>query len=189
MSWHIRQAVRCIAAGGIIAYPTETVYGTGCDPFNGAAVLQLLELKHRRIDPGLILIASSFEQFEPLLQPLHPAARQRIVKASPVPPVTWVLPCLHDIPLWLRGKHESLAVRITSHPVAIALCRRWNGPLVSTSANLHGRRPATSPLQVRKAFNGALDYILHDTQDATNTPSEIRDGISGNILRAARGTR
>jgi L-threonylcarbamoyladenylate synthase len=145
----------------------------------------LLELKHRPIEPGLILIASCFEHFQPLLQPLGPAARQRISTVWPTP-VTWVLPCRHDVPLWLRGRHESLAVRVTTHPVAIALCRHWNGPLVSTSVNLHGGRPAISPLQVRKAFHGALDYILHGTLDGTRIPSEIRNGIDGHFVRSGR---
>ena len=182
MSWHIRQAVRCIAAGGIIAYPTETVYGMGCDPFNGAAVLHLLQLKQRPIEAGLILIASCIEHFLPLLQPLSPAARRRISTARPTP-VTWVLPCREDVPLWLRGRHKSLAVRVTTHPLAIALCRRWNGPLVSTSVNRHGGRPAINALQVHKAFNGIVDYILHDTLGSTRIPSEIRSGIDGHIVR------
>jgi L-threonylcarbamoyladenylate synthase len=183
MSWHIREAVRQIAAGGIIAYPTETVYGLGCDPFNGPAVLRLLDLKQRRIDQGVILIASEFAQLEPLLLPLSAAVRKRVTGNYPRP-VTWVLPCPADIPVWLRGVHTSLAVRITRHPIARALCVCWGGPLVSTSANLHGGRPATTPHQVRRAFCGQLDYLLHGPVGANGRPSEIRDGLSGRILRA-----
>jgi len=183
MNWHIHQAVRQIAAGGIIAYPTETVYGLGCDPFNGAAVLQLLALKQRNIDQGLILVGSHFGQLEALLLPLDPAVRERV--ASPADtPVTWVLPCLPDTPVWLRGRHSSLAVRITTHPLAAALCDAWGGPLVSTSANVHGRHPASTALAVRLAFNNRLDYILHGATGSGNRPSEIRDGLSGAILRS-----
>lgn len=183
LHWHIRQAVQFIAAGGIIAYPTETVYGLGCDPFNGDAVLRLLTLKQRTMDQGLILVASHFEQVEPLLLPLEPEVRDRV--ASPeTTPTTWVLPCLPDIPVWLRGRHSSLAVRITTHPLAAALCDAWAGPLVSTSANIHGRHPAGTPLAVRLAFNNRLDYILHGATGSGNRPSEIRDGLSGAILRS-----
>mgnify|MGYP001817980274 CR=1 FL=1 len=182
MSWHIREAVRRIAAGGIIAYPTETVYGLGCDPFNGQAVLRLLELKQRSIDQGVIIIASEFTQLEPLLLPLSEAASKRVTGSYPRP-ITWVLPCSADIPVWLRGVHTSLAIRITRHPVASALCACWGGPLVSTSANLHGRRPATSPHEVRKAFGDRLDYLLHGPVGANSRPSQIRDGITGKILR------
>jgi L-threonylcarbamoyladenylate synthase len=94
-----------------------------------------------------------------------------------------VLPCLPEIPYWLCGKHASLAIRVTDHPVAAALCERWGGPLVSSSANKHGCLPAINPLAVRKAFNGHLDYILHGTHGSTNKPSQIRDGLTGESLR------
>lgn len=181
MTWHIREASRHIATGGVIAYPTETVYGLGCDPFNGAAVLRLLDLKHRNIDQGVILIASEFVQLEPLLLPLTPAVRKRVT-ARQAKPVTWVLPCSPDIPVWLRGSHSTLAVRVTVHPYAAALCDEWSGPLVSTSANLHGHRPATSALQIRNAFGEDLDYILHG-DCGTGYASTIRDGLTGKVLR------
>jgi L-threonylcarbamoyladenylate synthase len=181
MSWHIREAVRQIAGGGVIAYPTETVYGLGCDPFNGAAVLHLLDLKHRNISHGVILIASDFGQLEPLLLPLAPATHKRVAAKQPEP-VTWVLPCTPEIPPWLRGEHTTLAVRITGHPVAAALCEHWSGPLVSTSANIHGNRPATSALGIYNIFNGSLDYIVHGDCGA-GRPSTIRDGLTGKILR------
>ncbi len=183
MSWHIREAVRRIAAGGVIAYPTETVYGLGCDPFNGQAVLRLLELKQRRIDQGVILVASDLAQLEPLLLPLGAAARKHLTGSYPHP-ITWVLPCPAEIPMWLRGVHTTLAVRITRHPIARPLCACLDGPLVSTSANLHGGHPATTPLAVRRAFGDQLDYILHGPVGADARPSEIRDGLSGRILRA-----
>jgi L-threonylcarbamoyladenylate synthase len=181
-SWHIREAVRHIAAGNIIAYPTETIYGLGCDPFNGDAVLRLLSLKQRGIEQGLILVASHFGQVESLLPAIPPTARKRVMLPGRRP-VTWVLPCLPEIPYWMRGSHDSLAIRITTHPVSAALCDRWGGPLVSTSANIHGRHPATGPLSVHKAFHDQLDYVLHDTVVTANRPSEIRDAITGVILR------
>jgi len=181
MSWHIREAVRRLGAGGVIACPTETVYGLGCDPFDGNAVLRLLAIKHRRMDQGVILIASCFSQLEPLLKPLTPAVKKRLGKRS-ASPVTWVLPCLPEIPGWLRGCRDSLAVRITSHPTAAVLCEAWGGPLVSTSANIHGGRPTISALMVRKTFNGQLDCILHGPC-GNNRASEIRDGLTGTVLR------
>ncbi len=182
MNWHIREAVRQLACGGVIAYPTETVYGLGCDPFNGNAVLRLIGLKQRNIDQGLILVASHIEQLQPLLLPLSTVSRKRITQVCKSP-VTWVLPCLPEIPFWLRGRHHSLAVRVSDHPVTIALCAYWGGPLVSSSANVHGKPPATNPLAVRKAFNGQLDYILHNPHGSTNRPSEIRNGLTGELLR------
>jgi len=182
VNWHIREAVRKLESGGVIAYPTETVYGLGCDPFNAAAVLHLLDLKQRNISHGLILIAAGLGQLEPLLLPLAPAVRRRLSRPSD-PPVTWAVPCLPDTPAWLTGRHAMLAVRITTHPLAAQLCECWGGPLVSSSANLHGKAPATSPLAVRRAFRGRLDYILHGNNHTGTMPSSVRDGLTGNILR------
>ncbi len=184
MSWHIREAVRRLEEGGIIAYPTETLYGLGCDPLNGAAVLRLINLKQRDIEQGLILVASHFEQLEPYLCAVSAATRTRVTRARKAP-VTWVLPCHGGVPVWLRGKHHSLAVRITTHPVCKALCDRWGGPLVSSSANIHNRPAALTPLAVRKAFDDRLDYILHSTQAGTNQPSQIRDALNNDILRGS----
>ena len=183
MNWKTRAAVHQLEDGGIIAYPTETVYGLGCDPFNGAAVLHLLTLKQRSIRQGLVLVASDFSQLQPLLLPLTPAIKKRVAGTGRGA-TTWVLPCRPEVPVWLRGHHTSLAVRITRHPVAAELCKAWGGPLVSTSANLHGKRPATHPLAVRKAFNNQVDGILHGAC-GSGLPSEIRDASSGKILRRA----
>jgi L-threonylcarbamoyladenylate synthase len=188
MSWHIREAVRRLAAGGVIAYPTDTVFGLGCDPFNAAAVLRLLDLKQRTIDQGVILIASDFVRLEPLLRPVSIDLRSRLMETWPGP-VSWVLPCLPDIPVWLRGRHNTLAVRVTRHPLARSLCDAWNGPLVSTSANRHGKPPATSALGVRMAFDGSLDYILHGRVSGSGRPSEIRDGLTGRVLRGMAADR
>lgn len=181
-SWHIREAVRQIAAGGVIAYPTESVYGLGCDPLNGAAVLRLLDLKQRNPEQGVILIASALHHLEPLLLPLTPASRKRLAHAGATP-VTWTLPCPEEVPFWLRGNHATLAVRLTRHPVARALCEYWDGPLVSTSANRHGGHPATTALAIRRIFAGSLDYILHGAC-GSGRPSAIRDGITGRLLRS-----
>jgi len=101
--------------------------------------------------------------------------------------VTWVLPCPPEIPVWLRGRHTGLAVRVSDHPVIAALCECWGGPLVSTSANVHGKRPARSALDIRNTFNGRLDYVLHGAC-GSGIPSTIRDGISGRILRHTEST-
>lgn len=182
MDWRIHEAIRKLDAGGIIAYPTETQYGFGCDPFNGPAVLRLLALKQRSIDDGLILIAADFSQLEPLLLQLKPDIRKRVSQAQ-AKPITWVLPCLPEIPVWLRGRFDTLAVRITRHPLATALCRQWGGALVSTSANRHGRPPLRNLLMARRRFHGQLDYLLQDSLNCNAMASEIRDGITNRILR------
>ncbi|HEY9149520.1 MAG TPA: Sua5/YciO/YrdC/YwlC family protein [Gammaproteobacteria bacterium] len=182
--WHLHQVVRVLRAGGIVAYPTEAVYGLGCDPLRGEAVQRLLALKQRPMEKGLILIASDWTQLQPFLLPLTPARQQRLFATWPGPH-TWVLPCRPEVPQWLRGRHDSLAVRITAHPIAAALCDAWGGALVSTSANRSGLPPARSPLRVRQQFGDEIDYLLPGALGGLARPTAIRDGVTGKILRDA----
>ena len=107
-------AADCIFQGGIIAYPTEAVYGLGCDPLDQQAVLRLLALKQRPIAKGLILVASQMQQIEPFIQ-VDSNTLCKIKKTWPGP-VTWVIPAQSWVPEWLTGKHQSIAVRISAHP-------------------------------------------------------------------------
>ncbi|GAB4300716.1 MAG: L-threonylcarbamoyladenylate synthase [Thiohalomonadaceae bacterium] len=183
--FQLREAVRALRHGGVIAYPTEAVYGLGCDPRNAAAVLRLLALKQRPMAKGLILVATDYAQLEPYLSPLpEPLARQ--VRASWPGPVTWLLPAPADVPVWLRGDHDSLAVRVSAHPVVRALCAAFGGPIVSTSANPAGQQPARDPLTVQRVFGGHIDCILHAPLGGLERPTEIRDGRTGRIVRAGQ---
>ncbi len=181
-AWRLRLAARAIRRGGLVAYPTEAVYGLGCDPRDPVAVLDLLALKSRPLHKGLILIAADFDQLRPFVAELG-TARMREVLGSWPGPHTWLLPARSATPEWLTGEHATLAVRVTAHPVASALCR-LAGPLVSTSANPAGRHPARDPLTVRRYFDDALDAIVTGPVDRTRGPSAIRDAASGRLLRA-----
>jgi len=182
--WPLQQAARAIGAGGIIAYPTEGVYGLGCDPANATAVLRLLRLKRRPLAKGLILIAADLEQLLPYITEPTSEQLQRIGSSWPGP-VTWLLPARPSTPTWLTGAHDTLAVRVTRHPVAAALCRACNGALISTSANRHGLRPADTALQVRRQFPTELNAIIHGAASHRGGPTEIRDGRTGAIIRPA----
>lgn len=181
-AFHLRTARRLIKAGGIVAYPTEAVYGLGCDPLNPRAVMRLLALKQRPWQKGLILVASNREQLLPYLQPIAPAVEDKLARTWPGP-VTWLLPAFPEVPYWLRGEHETLAVRITAHPEAAALCNAIGGPIVSTSANLAGHPPARSALEVRLALGEHVDYILHGPLGEQRQPTEIRDAMTGQVVR------
>ncbi|MDJ0805766.1 MAG: L-threonylcarbamoyladenylate synthase [Gammaproteobacteria bacterium] len=181
-AWALRRARHVVRQGGIIAYPTEAVYGLGCDPFDPDAVLRLLELKQRPVAKGLILIADRFQRLSPLLAPIS-NERQNVISASWPGPVTWVIPASSTAPSWLRGAHSSLAVRVTAHPVAAALCQALEMPLVSTSANLSRHPPARSALEVRIRCDNKVDYILHGDTGPQQQPTQIRDALSGRVLR------
>lgn len=180
--WQARLAARIIHGGGIVAYPTEGVFGLGCDPLHRAAVERILKLKGRSVDKGLILIAADFAQLQPYLLPLTAPVRARLEATWPGP-VTWLLPARADVPRWLRGRHDTLAVRVTAHPVAACLCQTAGYALISTSANRAGRPPARTSLGVRRSLGAGVDYILPGAVGGRAGPSEIRDGRTGRRLR------
>jgi len=178
----LREAAQVLRAGGVVAYPTEAVYGLGCDPFNESALTRLLRIKQRRWQQGLIVIAADVGQLGPFLAPVEDAIWRR-VSASWPGPNTWVLPAKEGLSPLLIGEHDSIAVRVTAHPVAAALCRAFGGPIVSTSANLSGQPPARSVFEVRWQLNEAVDCIVEGTVDRQARPSTIRDARSGRVLR------
>ena len=180
--FHVRHASAILASGGLVACPTEAVYGLHCDPLNPAAVLRLLACKRRPLAKGLILVAADADMLLPWLAPLPVAARRRMAAAWPGP-VTFVCPAAPWVPDWIRGEHDSLAVRVTDHPLLAALSRRFGGPLVSTSANPAGHRPARTPLTVRRYFDGKVDVILHGPLGGRARPTTIRDVLTGEVLR------
>jgi len=183
MDTAIAEAVAALRAGGIIAYPTEAVYGLGCDPRNRDAVARLFALKQRPPGQGVLLIAADFPQVEKFIGavPANAVARARATWPGPH---TWVFPRSAATPEWLPGEHSGIALRVTAHPLAAMLCRAFGHALVSTSANRHGVAPARSAGEVRLAFAGALAYVLDGATGGLERPTPIRDAISGEILRS-----
>jgi L-threonylcarbamoyladenylate synthase len=179
----LERAAAVLRAGGIVAYPTEACYGLGCDPRRHDAVRRLLRIKHRSWQSGLILIADDFTRLAPYLVPLGQDLRRRVFASWPGP-VTWVLPARTATSHWLRGRHDGLAVRVTAHGGAAALCRHARSALVSTSANRHGRPPALSAAAVRRELGRDVDYILPGSLGGLARPTEIRDGLTDRIVRA-----
>jgi len=177
----LEQAAALIQAGGLIAYPTEAVFGLGCDPRNSAAVTRLLKLKQRSPDKGLILISADFQQLQVYLKPLDDEVNRRIQTHWPGPH-TWLLPAAKTTPKWLTGQHNTLAVRVTAHPIAAALCQRV-GAIVSSSANPSGAVEARSAAEVRGYFKQQIDLIMDAEVGGEKQPSSIRDGLSGHTVR------
>lgn len=178
----INQAVQVIKSGGIIAYPTEAVYGLGCDPFNQKAVLKLLQLKQRPIEAGLILVASHLQQVLPLIQPKHANDLARALKTWPGH-FTWVFPKSKKVPNWVSGNHPSIAVRVSKHPVIVQLCEKLNAPLVSTSANISKHGTLTSINEIKDAFGAKIECYLDAPLGVEKTTSVITDAHTLEIIR------
>ncbi len=175
-------AARQLRSGELLAYPTEAVWGLGCDPLNAQAVSAVLELKGRSASKGMILIAADFEQIEPFLDIPSPQMRSRLMASWPGP-VTWIVPASRRVPVWLRGGRDTLAVRVTAHPVASALCRVFGGPIVSTSANPSGARPARTQLKTRCYFSTSGLNFLPGSVGGLGKPTAIFDAMTGARLR------
>lgn len=178
----IAAACQAVQQGKVIAYPTEAVFGLGCDPANLVAVQRILDLKQRPAYKGLILIAADLSQLERWLLPLEATLWQQVSATWPGA-VTWLLPVRPEVSPLIRGEHDTLAVRVTAHPVCRALCQRLGHPLISTSANLNGQEPARSVTEVVQQFDQQLGFVLDAPLGGQAQPTQIRDGRTGEIIR------
>ncbi|MDR6842071.1 Sua5/YciO/YrdC/YwlC family protein [Pseudoxanthomonas sacheonensis] len=180
----IPEAATALQTGGVIAYPTEAVWGLGCDPRDEAAVLRLLAIKQRAVDKGLILIASQYEQLRPFLDiTAVPVERLAEVLASWPGPHTWVMPAASAAPRWITGAHAGIAVRISAHPLVIELCNAYGGALVSTSANRAGQPAAMVRETLDSLVLEGVDGLVAGETGGLGAPTAIRDALTGVAIR------
>lgn len=181
----IAEATTALRNGGVIAYPTEAVWGLGCDPSNEGAVTRLLAIKQRDVAKGLILVAAHRAQLEDLLDwSALPAERLAAVEAGWPGPNTWIVPATPRVPRWITGAHSGVAVRVSAHPVVRALCENFGGPLVSTSANRAGEPPAFLRADLDPALLVQLDGVSEGETGGLAAPTAIRDALTGAMLRS-----
>lgn len=181
---NLNHVVAALRQEEVIAYPTEAVFGVGCDPDSEQAVMKLLALKQRPVEKGLILIAANYEQLAPYIDDSQLTAeqKQRIFDSWPGP-VTWVMPTKPGVPRFLTGQFDTIAVRVTDHPLVQALCLAFGKPLTSTSANLTGQEPGRTVAEVELQLGDRLAAILQGDTGGRENPSEIRDARTGQIFR------
>jgi L-threonylcarbamoyladenylate synthase len=175
-------AVEQLRAGQVIAYPTEAVYGLGCDPANESAVRKLLALKGRHESAGLVLIAGKYNQIQPWIADIDESLKDSAMQTWPGP-VTWLFPRAAGVPDYVAGHHDTIAIRITAHEPSRVLCEAFGSALISTSANHTSAKPARSAGEVEGYFDQHLAGILAGPLGGADKPSEIRDLVSGNIIR------
>lgn len=178
-------AVAALRDGQVVAYPTEAVWGLGCDPWNEQAVLQILHLKQRPVEKGVILIAADIEQVEPFLVLLTSEQKQKVIASwldETAPAMTWLVPLTDNVPKWISGEHPQVAVRVTKHVQTQALCRAFGKPIVSTSANPNAEPSAVDAAMVRQYFADRV-FIFEGATGGATQPSVIRDVETGQVLR------
>ena len=178
----LRLAARAVCSGGVIAYPTEAVYGLGCNPWNRTAVERILELKGRPADKGLIVVGASVQQLS-LLTTLDVEQIESLFPNTIEQPVSWAIPAHPQVPEWITGVHSTVVLRLIRHCVASQLCLLSDTPLVSTSANRAGEAPASTSDAVRAVFRDDIDVIVDSPIGGAKKPSIIRDWASEAVLR------
>ena len=174
----LQRAARILKQGGIVAYATEYCFGLGCDPFNRSAVLRLLHLKRRPVKKGLIVLAADTSQLAP-----YAATISASELATWPGPHTWLLPARPGVPAWITGQHDKIALRVTAHAQAAALCHAAGMAIISTSANRAGEIPARTDREVARRFGKLVDYVLRGKVGAALAPTPIRDAITGKLIR------
>ncbi len=180
----IEEAAEVVRSGGIIAYPTEAVWGLGCDPFDEGAVHRLLAIKQRPVDKGLILVAATLDPLRALLDVATlPTGRLAEVLATWPGPHTWVMPASAQAPPWITGRHPGIAVRVSAHPIVVGLCQAFGGALVSTSANLAGHPAVADREALDPALLERINALVPGRTGGLERPTPIRDALTGEALR------
>lgn len=168
----------------VICYPTEAVYGLGCDPDSETAVMALLAIKQRPLEKGLILIADNYGQLLPYVDDAKIPMDKRAEIFSAWPgAVTWVMPAKATTPKWLTGKHNTIAVRVSNHPVVKRICNEFGKPIVSTSANLAGQAPVLTLAQAERVFGERVAVYVAGELGGNRKASQIKDASSGKLIR------
>lgn len=184
MNTHVPEKLKSLfQKGKIFAYPTEAVFGLGCDPLNESAVQRLLDLKSRPVEKGLILVADSYERAIPYIDEsqLEPSIRKEVINSWPGF-VTWLVPKSNLVPDWICGGSELVALRVSAHPVVSDLCKELESVLVSTSANVTGQEAIKNRSELYQVFGDQVEYINGEL-GGEEKPSQIRHALTGKIIR------
>ena len=181
--WLLNKYALDIAKGAVFAYPTDTIWGLGCHPDNPYAVKRILAIKQRPHDKGMILLSSHIDFCEPYIHAEYFQKQYHQIETPDIQPTTWLLPASIHCPSWLTGKNSTVAIRITRLAHIRALCEKRLHPLISTSANISGRAPASNLHKIRKLFLNKVDFIVAGIDPLTQRPSKIIDKRTGETIR------
>lgn len=168
----LQRAVTVLHEGGVVAFPTDTVYGLCCDLYNEAAVAKIYHLKGRPARMPLIAMFAEMEDWSLVAESVSPAALQYMKKWWPGP-LTIIVPARPDIPELVLGGGTTIGMRIPDNNAALQLLRLFQRPLATTSANLSGQPVASSADEIRAQLDGQLDMILDAGPSAGGVASTV----------------
>ena len=180
----LEEAATLIRAGGIVAVPTDTLYGLAADPFSAAVVERVFAVKGRSSERALPLIAADIEQIEKWLSPIPPAGRRLAAVYWPGP-LTLLVARPAALPAAVTGGLEHVGVRVPAHAVARELCRACGRPLTATSANPSGAPASADPGEVARTLGEGIGLLLDAGPTRGGPPSTIVD-VSGREVRLVR---
>jgi len=181
----VQVAAEVIAAGGVVALPTDTLYGLAADPFRADAVARIFAVKGRASERALPLIAADLEQIVSHLGSLPPMGRCLAEKFWPGP-LTLLIGAPATLAEDVTGGTGRVGVRVPAHGVARDLCRACQQPLTATSANRSGEPPSSDPDEVERAIGARIDLLLDAGRAPGGPPSTIVDvtGLAPRLVRA-----
>ena len=184
---HLADAAFRVRNGGVIVYPTETVYGLGADPFNPSALSRVFSVKQREAGKALILLIRGPEDLRRLVAKIPQNARTLMETFWPGP-LTLVFKAAANLPEALPGPGATVALRLSDAPIVRDLLDRVGGPITSTSANLSGRCPARSAEEAAAQLDDRVDLILDGGLLPDTGPSTIVrvTGRKADVIRAGR---
>lgn len=185
MKNEISQETLALQSGELIVYPTEAVWGIGCDPTNETAIQKLLKAKQRPLEKGVIIIASEYQQIKPFIKEDDISTEQKEkIMASWPGPYTWLLPASEQVSAMLTGGSELIAVRVTTHPTVRRICNEFNGPIISTSANKTGQPTPEQLLEIKTIFAEQVKVYVDEPLGGNSKPSKIINGLTGQVIRS-----
>lgn len=164
----LQQALEVLKKGGVILYPTDTVWGIGCDATNADAVKRIYEIKQREEQKAMLVLLENPSRLESYVSEIPDMAWDLIELSNK--PLTIIYPEAKNIAPNLVGEDRSIGIRITKEKFTQALCQRFRKPIVSTSANISGEQAAAVFSEISEDIKLAVDYIVKYRQDDSNRP-------------------
>lgn len=179
-----RRAAAVIREGGIVAFPTETYYGLGVNPFDSDALRRLFKVKQRPRSKAILVIIDEIAQLSQLIAEFPEPYRPLIDLHWPGP-LTLVFPALYSLPELLTGGSGTIGVRMSSSVTAAGICRASGIPVTATSANISGEPPSTCIDDVLRYFNHGIDLVIDGGKNAAPQCSTIA-AMEGGRVRTLR---